>query len=429
MNSTRQDLPGLVTFEHEFNIPLDHKNPEGEKITVFARELITPDKLGKDLPWLLYLQGGPGFPAGRPSGNSGWVERATKEFRVLLLDQRGTGRSTPVTHETLARLDSPEAQAEYLTNFRADSIVADAEWIRRELAGEDHRWTLLGQSYGGFCSITYLSQAPEGLDAALITGGLPGIEGSIEDVYQRTYSKMIVKNRAYYARYPRDAARVQEIVTYLSQHEVCLPGGDPLTVRRLQSLGGAHGMSDGYEGLHYLLDEAFVEGSNGPVLSYSFLRGVENATAFDTNPIYAILHESIYAQGQASDWCASRLRGGFPEFDSGAAPLFFTAEMIYPWMFGDSAVLSSMAKAAGILAQKTDWAQLYDPAKLANNKVPVAAAVYHDDAYVPVELSLATAAKIPNVRTWITNEYEHNGLRADGARILGHLLDMTRGNL
>jgi hypothetical protein len=31
------------------------------------------------------------------------------------------------------------------------------------------------------------------------------------------------------------------------------------------------------------------------------------------------------------------------------------------------------------------------------------------------------------MRTWVTSEYDHNGLRADGARVLGHLVDLVRG--
>ena len=38
--------------------------------------------------------------------SSGWVGRVTEEYRLLLLDQRGTGRSTPVTHETLQRFET-----------------------------------------------------------------------------------------------------------------------------------------------------------------------------------------------------------------------------------------------------------------------------------------------------------------------------------
>jgi len=51
-----------------------------------------------------------------------------------ILDQRGTGRSTPVGPEIPGR--TPQDQADYLTHFRADSIVRDAEHIRRELGAE-----------------------------------------------------------------------------------------------------------------------------------------------------------------------------------------------------------------------------------------------------------------------------------------------------
>ena len=53
--------------------------------------------------------------------------------------------------------------------------------------------------------------------------------------------------------------------------------------------------------------------------------------------------------------------------------------------------------------------------------------LYLDDLYVPRELSEETAAQVRGLRAWRTDEYEHNGLRADGARILGRLLDLARG--
>jgi hypothetical protein len=46
--------------------------------------------------------------------------------------------------------------------------------------------------------------------------------------------------------------------------------------------------------------------------------------------------------------------------------------------------------------------------------------------YVDVELSLDTAARVGNVRTWVTNEYEHDGLRADAARILPRLRELAQ---
>ena len=42
-------------------------------------------------------------------------------------------------------------------------------------------------------------------------------------------------------------------------------------------------------------------------------------------------------------------------------------------------------------------------------------------------LRLTTAQAIPGLRTWVTDEFEHNGLRSDGARVLSRLLDLVRG--
>ena len=174
MNTYRQ--PGTVVTDHHFSVPLDHGRPEGMRIEAFAREVAAVGKAGERLPWLVFLQGGPGFAAQRPVGRSTWLDRALDDYRVLLLDQRGTGRSTPLTARSLARLGPPAAQAEYLARFRADSIVLDCELIRRELCGADEPWTVLGQSFGGFCTVSYLSFAPHGMAGALITGGLPGLD-------------------------------------------------------------------------------------------------------------------------------------------------------------------------------------------------------------------------------------------------------------
>jgi hypothetical protein len=43
--------------------------------------------------------------------------------------------------------------------------VQDAERVRAALvpkSSNDGRWTVLGQSFGGFCALTYLSMAPQG---------------------------------------------------------------------------------------------------------------------------------------------------------------------------------------------------------------------------------------------------------------------------
>lgn len=131
---------------------------------------------------------------------------------MLWLDQRGTGLSTPLSPDTLpATVKTDQEIADYLKYFRADSIgrcyliepanksrswheplftsVKDCEIIRGILLGhkpdpEDQKWSLLGQSFGGFCSLTYLSFYPEGLREVFLTGGLAPLGNDPLRVYQ-----------------------------------------------------------------------------------------------------------------------------------------------------------------------------------------------------------------------------------------------------
>src|SRR4051794_23344169 len=270
---------GLVLTEHELEVPLDHADPGRETLTVFAREVADPD--GLDKPFLVYLQGGPGFEAPRPTrhpSSPGWLDRALQDYRVLMLDQRGTGRSTPVG--TLPGM-TPEQQAAYLTHFRADSIVRDCELLREALGSEP--WSVLGQSFGGFCATTYLSLAPEGLREAFITGGLPPLGRPVDEIYAATYARMLERNRRYYERYPEDRERMRALVERLEAEDLRLPTGDRLTARRLRTLGNHLGMSDGFEQLHYILEL--------PPDSPAFLHDAAVGMTFARNPLYAIVHE------------------------------------------------------------------------------------------------------------------------------------------
>ncbi|QUH03076.1 alpha/beta fold hydrolase [Saccharopolyspora erythraea] len=417
--------PGLVARDHVFHVPLDHGDPGAGEIEVFGREVVAPGKQDQELPWLLFLQGGPGGKAERPLSTSAWLGRALQDYRVLLLDQRGTGRSTPAGRITLAGI-APKQQAEHLSLFRADSIVRDAELVREQLTG-GAPWSVLGQSFGGFCALTYLSHAPHGLRQVLITGGIPTLTGHADDVYRAAYPRVLAKNDAYYGRYPADAEIARRVVEHLASHEVPLPSGDRLTPERFQTLGIQFGQAARFDALHYLLEEAFVAGPTGPELSDTFLRGVDAVVSFAERPLYAVLHEAIYCQHTASEWSAHRVRAEFAEFDlAGASRVNFTGEMIYPWFFEQDPALVPLKDAADLLAGKDDWPALYDLDRLAANDVPVAAAVYHDDMFVDRDHALESAERVRGARVWVTNEYEHDGLKA-GSAVLDRLLAMNRG--
>ncbi|MGF1768413.1 alpha/beta hydrolase [Enterovibrio makurazakiensis] len=414
---------GLLFRQHHFDLPLNYNKKSGKTIKVFAREVVNLDSDNASLPWLVYFQGGPGFPSPRPEGKSGWLKRALQEYRVLLLDQRGTSLSTPLTHETLAHF-SPTAQADYISHFRADNIIRDAEAIREKLGVDT--WSILGQSFGGFCALTYLSFAPSSLSRVYITGGVPSLKRPADDVYRATYQRVLDKNTAFFAQFPSAQQRCIEIADYLAANDVSLPNGQTFTVEQFQLIGINLGRSGANLPMYYLLEDAFVETAQGKYLSYSFLNAMLTEQSHQTNPIYAFLHEPIYNQGDASTWSAHRVRNEhFTAFNyEDGKPFLFTGEMVYPWMFDQMKTLTPLKAAADILASKSDWPELYDLETLAKNTVPVTCAVYADDMYVEMDYSRETLKGIPNSRAWITNEYEHNGLRADGERILGKLIDM-----
>ena len=308
---------------------------------------------------------------------------------------------------------TPLEQADYLTHFRADSIVRDAEHIRKELGVE--RWSVLGQSFGGFCVMTYLSFFPDSLREAFLTGGLAPIGRHTDEVYVKTYARVFERCRRYYQRYPEDKAHVRRIIDTLQGSDVRLPGGDRLTARRFRQLGQMLGGSDGAERLHYLIES--------PIDSLVFLNDVEYESPFPRNPLYAVIHESSYADGCATRWSAQRTLPDWFEDQ----PEFFSGEHVFPWMFDDFSALAPLKEAARILAD-VEWPKLYDREALGRNTVPAAAAVYFEDMYVECKFSVETAAQIQGLRPSITNEFEHDALRLHGDRVLDRLIDLARGN-
>ncbi|OAE01684.1 alpha/beta fold hydrolase [Arthrobacter sp. OY3WO11] len=425
----RHEFRGMRTVEHFFRVPLDHfgNSPNGEAIIVFAREYVSAahsEEQAAELPWLLFLQGGPGGRGNRFGSLGGWGKAAARDFRILMLDQRGTGLSSPIDRNTLPLRGPAADQAAYLEHFRADSIVADAELIREALGADP--WTVYGQSYGGFCALTYLSFAPEGLREVLVTGGLAPLAGPPDDVYRATFQRVAARNAEYFSWYPEDRAAVERIARHLRHTQEILPDGGPLTVERFQMVGAFLGGNTRVDSLHHLLEDAFTETAGGPRLSDAFLEQVQGIVSRRSNPLYALMHESIYGQGQATSWAAWRVLDEYPEFRPDAEPLLLTGEMVYPWYFEQDPALRPLREVADLLAAKEDWKPLYDRGQLAANTVPVAAAVYSEDIYVDRKLSLETVSAVRGLQVWESADFHHDGIADDGEGIFARLLGMAR---
>lgn len=435
---------GIKVVDRFFTVPLDYSNPDGTKIRVFARNLVPIGKESgeakekkNDLPFLVFLQGGPGFEVELQS-NSGFAKEIHEQgYQTLWLDQRGTGLSTAVSYETLPSHLTDEEKAQYFKFFRADSIVNDCETIRKCLLGhlpeDQQKWSILGQSFGGFCAITYLSFHPEGLKEVFTTGGLAPLVESPDPVYEALIARVVKRNKVYYQKYPKDIKRVKEILAYLSKNELLLPNGGRLTPNRWLQLGIAFGMHGGIDAVHQLVFRASTDLEMFGRLSYKTLQKVQYSQSLDGNPLYAVLHEPIYCQGTAPNWSASRALANHHQFHwnkvdqlGESEPVYFAGEMIFPDMFDDYSNLRPLKGIAEILARDSTWGPLYDLEQLARNEVKVSAVTYVEDMYVDFNFAQDTAAKIKNTEQYITNQLFHNGLTRDSKDVMKRLFDLSK---
>ncbi|KAJ2856255.1 hypothetical protein J3B02_001708 [Coemansia erecta] len=445
-------IRGGTVYERFFDCPLDYSSPEnGQQVRIFVRHIVPLGKEAKvhELPFLLYLQGGPGFECSLPgSVKHGWHAKAIDEgYQILLIDQRGTGFSSPINADSLdATFSTTAEKVQYISHFRADNIVRDCEHVRKILcAGRkdeaSQKLTLLGQSFGGFCITTYLSLFPNSISKAFITGGIPPLVDSPDAVYKATYRRMISRSKQYYEKFPRDVARVRTVIEFLNRNCVKLPDGGNLSPCRFQQLGLVFGFTGGFDQVHQLVLMASSDIDTMNKLSAHTLAAVASMSSFDANPLYCILHEAIYCQnGNPSLWSAQRVREQCfaAEFEHSwdkilarsdpDMPVYFTGETVYPWMLDDYAQLHRLKDVAIGLAEYSGWGQLYDTSVLAENTVPVAGVSYYNDMFVDFNLSEQTARAIKGFRQWVTNEYHHNGLRAD-PRVMDYLVDLLRGDI
>ncbi len=254
------------------------------------------------------------LPAGRArisrsrdrSRNTGWLKRALDDYHVLLLDSRGNGRSSVVLPQTLARRGNARAQADYLMHFRADSIVRDAELIRRaarrreravERARAELRRVLRGAlpvrpSAGPARSLHHRWACRRSAAApTTITGTrIP-----------RSRARRASSSRAIRT----DVDCCARIMEHLHRHDVALADrrasdGPPLPAGRLH----ARASTTGWRISTTCSKTRSARALDGDELSLPFLRALENSQSFETNPIFAVLHEMCYTQRAASRWSA-----------------------------------------------------------------------------------------------------------------------------
>ncbi|KAI1345160.1 Alpha/Beta hydrolase protein [Xylariaceae sp. FL0016] len=437
----------LLVRELWFEVPLDHSDPDGKKLGLFARSAIKYEKPlvepaeAEQRPFLLYLQGGPGFGTPAPQDSPLSTYMLDRGYELLLLDQRGTGLSCPISANTLEQVGGPQQQADYLKLFRADTLVKDSEAVRRCLTRDypegKKKWSTLGQSFGGMMSMTYLSFAPEGLRECFITGGLAALDKTPEEVYTANYRRVIDRNKAYYRKFPGDVETVKWLAGKIQDmggdQGIRLPTGGFLTVPRLMTLGLHLGMDGGIDKVHNHIIRMKGDLDQFGVFTRQTLNGLEQDGGWDDAPIYSLLHEPCWCYGPvAGRWAAERVGKRLEEYQwlrkdwmgpssLGDKPLYFSGEMIYPFFFDTCSELMKMKETADILAHYDQWPPLYDLEQLGRNEVPVYAACYND-MYVDADFARVTASRIKGIKVFETNVMYHSALRSKPADVFRELL-------
>jgi dienelactone hydrolase len=471
---------GFRSMSLWFDVPLDHRKPliKTDTLTLHAKLVYAhdapPDAAGDSYlddwvkewsranwkrilrrrPFMLYLCGGPGDGNNHrriPELNRFALEQG---YQMLYVDYRGTGRSRPFVDDAhLSAIGASTAsQAAYLSLFRQDNIARDLEAIRLCLSqiisadtctGKKVKWTILGQSFGGWIALTYLSFLPAALAAVYLTAGLAPVGCGPHEVYTRLYRRVAESNEAYYQTFPGDVELVRRVVVHLRSHEYSYrvegcKGWHKLTAQTFMTLGRCFGAAmasraararpPAFEKVHALIacmvgDIGGERGhlSDKTLRKYAALQSQSKKSGQSSQgfrlherPLYGALHEAIYCHspGTASRWAAEEVGraygsgefswleptgSGWDRESGGSGKVFFSGEMIYPFMFSTSgSAVGAFKGVADVLAAKDDWPALYDEGQLAKNRVPVRALAYREDMYVDFDLSMATAKKLRN---------------------------------
>ncbi|WP_417563279.1 alpha/beta fold hydrolase [Microbacterium sp.] len=411
MAVTTRRMQDLTVEDHTITVPLVWGD-DADTRTIEVYAAVVAREGGESLPYLVFLQGGPGSEAPRPYHgpmSPSWLDAALEHYRVVMIDQRGTGRSTPIGDADLAR-DTDEL-VEYITHLRADAIVRDCEAMRAHLGAAS--WSVLGQSFGGFTTLAYLSTDASSLREVFFTGGLSAVGRHPDDVYALTYDKLREASERYYRRFAHHRDTVRRLADLAGEGRIVLPDGEVVSVSRLRSLGVLLGSNHGWQSLHSLLE---TEPSTN-----AFRYDLAHALPYSArNPLYYVFHESSYADGFATRWSADRVE---PADFRDDATLLTGEHVRRDWL--DTVPGLTPWKDVTLALAEHEWPSLYDAEVLRASEAHGAAAVYLNDLYVPVEFSLETAALLPGVTPWVTSEHEHSGLREGD--VLPHLFDLAHG--
>ncbi len=161
----------IVTFFFALETHGQYKKVNSKGLEVYYRVYGDGDPI-------LIIGGGPGDVSSRYLS---LCELLSKDYKCILVDQRGTGKSMPSV------LDS--------STITIDLTIADFEAIRNQLGFK--QWNVLGFSYGGFLASIYCIKYPESV-SKLVTLGSMGFDFSVFNYFNDNItSRLYPSDREY----------------------------------------------------------------------------------------------------------------------------------------------------------------------------------------------------------------------------------------
>jgi pimeloyl-ACP methyl ester carboxylesterase len=184
-------LPRLATLARcgELDVPENRDHPNGRRIRLAIAVLPANTLTPKPDP-LFLLAGGPGQAASALAPFAAALHNVRKERDLVLIDQRGTGRSSPLDCAALKPDPRPDAAIELDPVPKARACAAElaargvdaaqyttAAWVAdldaaRAALGYD-RMNLWGGSYGTRAALEYLRRHPGRVRSLVLDGVVP----------------------------------------------------------------------------------------------------------------------------------------------------------------------------------------------------------------------------------------------------------------
>ncbi|MBN8726886.1 MAG: alpha/beta fold hydrolase [Xanthomonadales bacterium] len=191
---TRLSGASTAAWCNAFEVPENRADPSGRRIRLKLAVIRSDagDAAKKDM--VLMLAGGPGQAATESFANTAWYRSILKHRHVVLLDQRGTGGSHPLScpeTEKIARAEQADAadldagairawtrrcldevRKEADPRYYTTTVAAeDLEDVRRAL--DSPQFNVLGVSYGTRMAQQYLMRHPDGVRSTVLDSPVP----------------------------------------------------------------------------------------------------------------------------------------------------------------------------------------------------------------------------------------------------------------